>query len=332
MSDSPPAPAPHPNLTPNLPPGTQLVLRVPASTSNLGPGFDVLGLALTLYADYTFTVLEEGQPNRFKGQGGFAGITASLAAENPLFAAMDHIARAAGRRFPPVAVVARGRVPVGKGLGASAVGAVAGALACNALVGSPFTREALLAHLIELEGHPDNVTPSLLGGLTLTAQDAAGPLVHLYECDAAWRVALLIPDYATSTPLTRAALPKKVRRSAAVFNLARVPLVIDALVAGDAATLGRALQDKLHEKPRGKLIKRRGKIRAAALEASAAAVFISGSGPTLAAFCKGPAAAKRVAAAMLAACEGANFGAQALVVGIEPHGAMFAEDEGAAGG
>ena len=312
---------------PLYPAGAQFAMRVPASTSNLGPGFDALGLALTLYADYSFTVLPEGEANTFKGYGSFAGITAARAESNPLFALMDHVARKAEGRFPPVAVVARGNLPIGRGLGASAVAAVAGALAANALCGSPFTREALLPHLIELEGHPDNVTPSLLGGLTLTAQDAAGPLVHVYECAAQWRLALLIPDYEISTPETRAELPRKVKRADAVFNLARVPLVIDALVAGDSATLGRAMQDKLHEKQREKLIKRCGKIRAAALEAGGAATFISGSGPTLAAFCKGPTAARRVAAAMLAACEGAKFGAKTLVVGIEARGAMFAEGE-----
>jgi homoserine kinase len=299
-----------------------LTIRVPASTSNLGPGFDCLGLALGLYNDFSVHVRTEG-PNRLTGRGALEGRIS--AHDNPFLTAYARIGKLAGAQPPPVDVICEGAVPVGVGLGSSAAAAVAGALAANRLLGSPFATESLLEPLIEIEGHPDNVAPALLGGLALTAMTAQGPLVHIYRTAPSWRLALLAPDYDMPTEKARALLPDEVKRADAVFNLARLPLLLDALIEGDAPTLGLVLEDRLHERWRAKKIKRHDRIRRAALEAGAAAAFISGSGPALAAFCPGEAVAKAVLRAMKAECEDAKFAVGGMILRAESEGARVTE-------
>ena len=303
-------------------PSPRFIIRVPGSTSNLGPGFDTLGLALTLYNDFTIEPLAEA-PDQLTGE---AGGVALRAQDCPFFPMFEAVCRLADAPAPALAVTLQGNVPLGVGLGWSAVARVAGAMAANHLLAYPFTKEALLTALAAAEGHPDNVTPSLYGGLTATVQTKKGLIVHVYQPAALWRVVLFVPDYTVATDKARKALPKQVRLSDAVFNLSRMPFVIDALVAGDAAELGRVLEDRLHEPYRAENVKRHGKLTRAAKEAGAAATFISGAGPALAAFCLGDELAERVRQAMLAAAEGAKFHAEAMVLEPESQGARLAEE------
>lgn len=300
-----------------------LLIRVPASTSNLGPGFDTLGLALALYNDFVVRPLETG-PSRLVGRGTCVGLTG---ADSVCLTMMDRVAELVGGALPPVEVTAIGAVPLGVGLGSSASACVAGALAANRLLGDPLSREELLTPLVEAEGHPDNVTPSLLGGLTATVVTDEGALARVYPPAPAWRVALLIPDYTLSTAAARKALPRKVPRADAVFNLQRLPFVLEALVEGNAAQLRRVLADRLHERHRGKKIKRYRKIRKAALDAGAAAVFISGAGPAMAALCEGQESADAVVQAMIRVTDGAKFIATGLALRPDLEGARVAEAE-----
>lgn len=299
------------------------IIRVPASTSNLGPGFDTLGLALDLYTDYTVRLLNKG-PSRLEGHTGGVKIKASAC---PFLPMMEQIFILAGVKPLAVEVRVAGEAPIGMGLGWSGVARVAGALAANTLLGTPFTREFLLGPLTEAEGHPDNVTPSLLGGLTLTVQTPASLIYRVYRPAALWHLALLMPDYTLPTKEARRALPKKVALTDAVFNLSRVPLVIESLVAGDAATLARVMEDRLHEPYRGEMIKRHGKIRKAACRAGATATFISGAGPAIAALCTGAEAAEAAMEAMLKAAQGGGFEARGHILTPETEGARIAEDE-----
>ncbi|HPK02328.1 MAG TPA: homoserine kinase [Candidatus Sumerlaeota bacterium] len=302
-----------------------LIIRVPASTSNLGPGYDCLGLALNLYNDFTVQVNRRpGARSTVTGRGRCAGIPAE---DNPFVRAYAAVGEMAGADLPAVSVTVDGDVPLGVGLGSSAGGAVAGALAANALLGLPFTYEELIEPLVRVEGHPDNVTPSLLGGLTVSTATDAGPLTHVYQVAEAWRLAFLIPDYVVETTAARGALPSRVPLADAAFNLSRVPFVIHALVAGDGEMLGRVMEDRLHEPVRGKMIKRDKRIRRAARAAGACATFISGSGPAIGAFCLGQETAERVAEAMRAETEGAKFTAEALVLRPKRGGARIAEGD-----
>jgi homoserine kinase len=302
----------------------QFIVRVPASTSNLGPGFDTLGLALDLYTDYTVRRLEKKEPSRVTGEAGGEKIKGVAC---PFLPMMERIFALAGAKPQPVEVEVRGEAPIGMGLGWSAGACVAGALAANTLLGMPFSREFLLGPLIQAEGHPDNVTPSLMGGLTATVQTPHGPVFRIFAPVEFWRVALLVPGYALPTKEARKALPGKVPLADAVFNISRVPLVIDALVRGDAAMLGQVLEDRLHEPYRADLIKKHDKIRKAARHAGAVATFISGAGPAIAAFCKGEDAAEGVLQAMLDAVDGAGFKAHGHVLTVEMEGARVAEGD-----
>lgn len=297
------------------------IIRVPASTSNLGPGFDTLGLALDLYTDYTVRRLEGG-PSRIEGEAAGEPIRA---ADCPFLPMMERTFALAGVKPKAVAVEVQGEVPIGMGLGWSAAARVAGALAANVLLGMPFTREFLLDHLTEAEGHPDNVTPALMGGLTATVQTNHGVIFKVFQLAATWRLALLIPDYALPTHEARRALPKKAPLKDAVFNLSRVPFIIDALTRGDGAMLTRVMEDRLHEPYRAELIRRHDKIRRAARHAGAVATFISGAGPAIAAICHGEGAAREALTAMLEATEGADFKAQGRVLTPERDGAKIAE-------
>lgn len=302
---------------------TRLLIRVPASTSNLGPGFDCVGLALSLYNDFTVQPLEEG-PSRLEGRGTCEALNGDGA---HLFKTMERVARRAGGQLPPVEVVVDGGVPLGSGLGSSATACVAGALAANYYLGGPLSVEALVEVLVESEGHPDNVTPALLGGLTVTAVGDGGPLVHVYEPDPEWRYVVIVPDYSLSTKKMRTLLPSKISLQDAVYNIGRVPLVLDSLVGGDEEMLGRALSDRLHEQQRGARIKRYRRMRRAAIEAGAATVFISGSGPTVAAVCKGEEKARRVLDAMMGETAGASFNVRGYVLEADLQGTKFAEME-----
>lgn len=302
---------------------TRLLIRVPASTSNLGPGFDCVGLALSLYNDFTVRPLTEG-PNRLDGRGTCEGLNGE---ENRFFKTMERVAKRAGAELPAVEAIVDGAVPLGSGLGSSATACVAGALAANYYLGGPLTIEALVETLIEVEGHPDNVTPALMGGLTITAMDESGPLVHVYEPAPEWRYVVIVPDYSLSTKKMRTLLPAKIPIEDAVYNIGRVPLVLDALVSGDAEMLGRALSDRIHEERRGAQIKRYRRMRRAAIEAGAAAVFISGSGPTVAAVCKGEERANAALEAMTGETVGASFTVRGYVLEADLQGTRFAEME-----
>jgi homoserine kinase len=213
-----------------------------------------------------------------------------------------------------------------RGLGSSATGVVAGALAANRLLGDPLSLDEILALVVGVEGHPDNVSPALLGALTASARIGAATLTHQYQPHPDWRLALHVPAYALSTALARAALPARVPLADAVFNLTRTPLIVDTLVSGDARELAALLEDRLHEPYRRRSIHRYAAIRKAALEAGGAAVFLSGAGPTMAAFCMGDRAARRVADAMLAAAPRRSGAARALVLRPSLKGACVESD------
>ncbi len=271
-----------------------LKIRVPASTSNLGPGFDGLGMALNLFNDFLVKPKKTGQ-NRIVGRGTCEGLRGG---RNIFFDSMRRVSAMAGRACPKVDVEVKGGVPVARGLGSSATAIVAGALAANVLLGSPFGPEELMLPMLKVEGHPDNLAPALFGSLTASAVTPSQVLVHRYSPHRDWRVALLIPNYELSTAKARQAIPKKVPHRDAVFNLTRVPLIIDALIAGDGDELRMLVDDRLHEPYRKKLIKRYEQIRKAALDAGASAVYLSGAGPTMAALCLGERRAGRVARRM----------------------------------
>jgi homoserine kinase len=249
-------------------------VSVPATTANLGPAFDCLGLALTLRNRVEITPARE---TRVVVEGEGAGLLPENE-DNLVLLAMQHLARYAGQPLPPVHVLQQNAIPVGSGLGSSAAAVTAGLLAAGALLDTELPAPLLLALATELEGHADNVAAALYGGLVLVAGEEVLPLPV-----APLRAVVVLPAVTLSTQAARAALPESVPRADAVFNLGQMGLLLQALAQGDHDLLARAMADRLHQPYRVPLIPG----MAAALEAAhaaGAAACLSGAGPSLIAF------------------------------------------------
>lgn len=252
----------------------RLAISVPATTANLGPGFDCLGLALSLRnrvevsSSGRWEIIVEGE-----GAGLLPDDESNLVVQ-----AMKHLARAVDIRLPPMRLVQHNEIPVGSGLGSSAAAVLAGLLAADALLESRLSRPRLLALATELEGHADNVAAALYGGLVLVAGDDAVQL----PC-APLDAVVVLPAVTLSTRAARAALPPAVPFADAVFNVRQMGLLLHALAQGDHALLARATADRLHQPYRVLLIPGLNSALAAA-QAEGAAACLSGAGPSLIAF------------------------------------------------
>ncbi|HID85374.1 MAG TPA: homoserine kinase [Anaerolineaceae bacterium] len=288
----------------------RIVVRVPATTANLGPGFDVLGLALDLWNEVAFTVEEEaaGAPGRWEAVNeGFGAAHLPTDAAHLALRAFRAVFERLGRPLPArVYLHARNAIPVASGLGSSAAAVVAGVLAANAALGEPMAVPALLALATALEGHPDNVVPALLGGLTAAWMGQGGapqalalPLAPAWQ-DRAW-LAVAVPQVALRTVEARRALPAQVPHADAVFNLSRLAVLLEALRLGREDWLAEGVEDRLHQPYRWPLLPGAEAVRRAALEAGAVAVALSGAGPGVVAFAPQMDDATPVADAMVAA-------------------------------
>ncbi|MDX1687922.1 MAG: homoserine kinase [Candidatus Promineifilaceae bacterium] len=256
-----------------------VTVAVPATTANLGPGFDCLGLALGLYNRVT---LREWDGLRVTVKGEGAGVL-PLDRSNPMVQAVCHLFDSVGYRPAGLWLEQENGIPVAAGLGSSAAAFLGGLLAANALIGKPLQREEILAMATRLEGHPDNVASALYGGLVLVIHDE-GRLVLDKIATPEMRVVVVLPDYALPTVQARAALPPQVPLADAVFNSGRLAMLIRALESGDYERLGAATEDRLHQPYRIPLIPGMADAFRAARAAGAAAATLSGAGPSIVAF------------------------------------------------
>ncbi len=273
----------------------RITLRVPATTANLGPGFDSFGCALTLYNIYTFERCESGLeitgcPEEFRSR------------ENLSVRAYDRVMQALGLPADGLRVHIRAEIPVCRGLGSSSAMLAAGALAANALHGSPLSRMELLTLCTELEGHPDNLAPTLLGGLTASLMDGKTPVTACFPLSEKLHFAALVPDFPLSTRLARSVLPETVPFADAVFNVSHAALLLRALETADMPLLRLALDDRLHQSYRRRLIPGCDVVQE--LAAHFGAFCISGAGPTCLCITDSAEAAERLAARLPEACPG----------------------------
>jgi homoserine kinase len=292
-------------------------VRVPATSANLGPGFDALGLALSLYNEVE---AREAEGVRVEVEGQGAGELAT-GADNVVARGVRLAYEATGRAFKGVAVRCCNRVPPSRGLGSSAAAWVGGLVAGNALCGGGLSREALLALATRAEGHPDNVAAALLGGLTVSCLAADGVVTAVslpVPPQLAWIV--LIPETRSSTADARAVLPASVPRADAVFNVQRVALLLAALQSGRVEALGVALDDRLHQPYRRALFPWMPAVVDAARAAGALGCVLSGAGPALLAVGLDDGAV--VAGAMQAALQAAGVAGTARAVAIDRDGAV----------
>jgi homoserine kinase len=292
-------------------------VRIPATSANLGPGFDALGLALALHNEVRATEAE-GVRVTLAGEG--AGRLPTDAG-NVVARGVRLAYEAAGRPFRGVTLECTNRIPTARGLGSSAAAWVGGLVAGNALLGGPLSRQALLALAARAEGHPDNVAAALLGGLTVSCAHGDEVTAVALPVPPGLGWVALIPETSASTVEARAVLPPTVPRGDAVFNVQRVALLLAALQTGRLEALGEALDDRLHQPYRmAKLFPWMRDVAAAARGAGALGCVLSGSGPALLAAVAGDGA--RVARAMEAALAAAGLAGRAEAFGVDTEGAV----------
>ena len=277
-------------------------VRVPATTANLGPGFDCLGLALDLWNEAEFRLEGDHLEICIQGEG-----EGRLPADrsNTIAYAFRHFLRA--RKLPEPAglkIICQNRIPTSSGLGSSASALLLGFLGANSLYGSPATSAEILTLAADIEGHADNCAAALYGGLVITAHDEEDWLVRRHDVPVV-RAVVVIPAMNLPTHVARQALLRSVLREDAVFNLSRTPLVVEALLQADTRLLGRVVQDRLHQSYRFNLIPGSAAAFAAAQSAGAQAVALSGAGPSLIAFVEKD--EERIANAMARAFEQAGL-------------------------
>jgi homoserine kinase len=293
-------------------------VRVPATSANLGPGFDALGLALALHNE---VIGEEADEVAVAVEGeGAARLDAG--AKNVVARGVALGFEVAGRPFRGARLRCVNRIPLSRGLGSSAAAWVGGLLAANALLGEPIDRDGLLAAATRAEGHPDNVAAALLGGLTVSCADGPRVTAVSLPLPAGIDWVVLVPETQSSTHEARAVLPDVVPRADAVFNVQRVSLLLAALGAGRADLLDLAMQDRLHQPYRRRLFPWMEEVAAAGRRAGALGCVLSGAGPCLLAAV--PARGGQVvAAAMGEALLAAGIAGQALHLPVDPRGATW---------
>lgn len=260
-------------------PAAQAVIRVPATSANLGPGFDCLGLAVNLQLTVR-AELSAADRLLYRGDGSLPDTPGSL-----LHQGFQAAYRAAGLRPPAVTFHVENPIPLARGLGSSSAALVAGAAAADVLLGEQLGRDGIFQLCARLEGHPDNVAPAVYGGFTVSAQDAGAFVTRSLPLPDSWRYLFAVPSFELSTEQARGLLPDSYPRSAVIHTSSRTALWVLAVSQADPALLRVASQDVLHEPYREPLLPRFTKTVAAVLEQGAFAAYLSGAGPTLAVIC-----------------------------------------------
>lgn len=257
-----------------------VTVKVPATTANIGSGFDCLGAALTLHNQFRFSV-GGGESLQIIATGAEAD-QVSTDASNLVYQSFIKLYNHLGKTPPSVQIEIAMDVPLARGLGSSATAIVAGLVGANCLAGSPLSQEEILQLAIALEGHPDNVVPALMGGCRL----AASGIDRNWEiCDVPWDHSVVpivaIPNFELSTAEARQVLPTHYTRADAIFNASHLGLLLRGLETGRSDWLKSALQDRIHQPYRQALIQGYESVQLAALTAGAHGMVISGAGPTL---------------------------------------------------
>ena len=240
----------------------KICVKVPATTANIGHGFDCLGMALPIYN--TITIEETVLPG--------TGVEINIIAENDLidemslehvpmdensivYKAVELLYNSIGQTPSELKINIHSNIPIARGLGSSASVIVGAIVAANELLGRPADEAALLSIACELEGHPDNVTPAIVGGLVISSQEEDGSVVYRkLDWPQEWAITVCIPDFELSTDIARSVLPKEVPMKDAIFNLQRMAMFVQAVNNKDSELMKLALKDKLHQPYRSKLI------------------------------------------------------------------------------
>lgn len=284
-----------------------ITVRVPATSANLGAGFDSLGLALDVTQDITLTLGH--QPDTSDGL-----VRLVLDAARSAY-------RLAKRPVPELAATGTSAIPIGRGLGASAAARAAGIVAANALMGSPLTDAQMLVLGAGLEGHADNMAPALFGGLRIVVRDGDGFRHIAAPIHAGLHIVLFVPEFEMPTGESRKLLPAQLSREDAIHNIGRAAMFVSALAQGQWDVLDLATQDRIHQPARSKVFPAMPDIFAAAKDAGAHAAYLSGGGSTIAALAT--ANEERIARAMMQQAVARGHSGRTIITGPSSEGATI---------
>ncbi|MHB1171320.1 MAG: homoserine kinase [Lacisediminihabitans sp.] len=296
--------------------GRSVTVKVPATTANLGPGFDTLGLALSLYDELTVSVRPE--PGATVEVIGVGAGEVPTDESNLVVRAIAHTFAAYGQDLPGLNLVARNAIPHGRGLGSSGAAIVSGIMAAKGLLEGvvEIDSSALLALATALEGHPDNVAPALFGGLTIAWTTDAGPQYKKLIVHRGVSPLIGVPEGTMSTALARSLRPASVPHEDAIFNVSRSALLIAALIQSPELLLA-ATEDKLHQSYRASAMPETDSL-ITELRSEGLAAVVSGAGPSILVLCSDP-AQRLVAAELVARHRGTPW--QSLMLAVDFKGA-----------
>jgi homoserine kinase len=254
----------------------RVCIRVPATSANMGPGFDCLGMALDIWN----TIEVESGSSGFEVSGEGAD---SLPRDesNLVYKSFRAVFEGMERPVPQVSITCQNEIPLGRGLGSSAAAVAGGLMAANELCGGPLSKERLLELAAKIEGHPDNAAAAIMGCCQIVVQHDEGLITATVPVPEGLKAVLFVPDVPMPTEQARGLLPKQVDRGDAVYNIGRVALLIRALATGDLSHLAVATEDRLHQPARQKIFFPMRNIFRAALSAGALGVFLSGAGSSV---------------------------------------------------
>lgn len=287
-------------------------VRVPATSANLGPGFDTLGMALDLFLDIEIE-LSYGMNEVFYLTGGRAQ-PRNIPAEELVIKAMSLIFEKVGREIPPLRVRIHNEIPIGCGLGSSAAAIVAGLSAANFMIGQKYSRHQLMRWGLQMEGHADNIVPAMVGGLTTTMVYEGQVYYQRLAIPEVIKVVAAVPDFVLSTEESRAILPENVNLKDTISNLQRACYLLASIYNGDTRNIHMAMDDMIYQPLRKKMIPGFESVFEMAADAGALGVALSGAGPTIVAFCSGNEA--QIGQAMMEAF--ASHGVDSRVLYLNP--------------
>ena len=302
---------------------TPFTVRAPASTANFGSAFDAVGMALDLWLEVR---VEPSVDNAVVMQGEGADVLGGSPEDNLILRAATLGASRLGVELPTMRVTAQNGIPLARGLGSSAAAIAIGLLIANTLAGADRETDDMLADATQLEGHPDNAAPALMGGTCVAVISEDGqPVARQLEFPNDLTCIAFAPDAELSTEQARAALPRQVPFGDAAFNVARTALLIRAFMTHYWNDLALATEDRLHQPYRADLVPGMAPLTQAAKEAGAYTAFLSGAGPTIMSMSSTQYTAA-VATAMTEAAHSLDIPGRALILAPSERGAHIVSE------
>lgn len=264
----------------------KVTVKVPATTANMGPGFDCLGMALdiwnTIVVEIDGVETEDADARTdIISVSGEGRDTLSIGDDNLTYSSFRRVYDGIGLPVPAVRMTCENEIPLGRGLGSSAAAVAGGLLAGSVLSGANLSQERILELAAQIEGHPDNAAAAVMGGCRIVVSDGSGFLTESISVPDELKAILFVPDVPMPTEEARGLLPKMIDRQDAVFNIGRTALLVNALASGNLRHLGIATEDMLHQPARQKLFFPMKNIFRAAMSAGALGVFLSGAGSSV---------------------------------------------------